>query len=269
MEVIDNMLEYMKNGERSKLIRTNQTISDCELRVVIVNILSWLRLEHKRGMWMAQGKNVKFKPLKVEKAYSWCMNARELIQSEKQFQDCFALQNEEITFSDNVSEKERKEIRENVFNHYKPSVHVLRRPDQKELEEFKENKVSKADEKKLLFIIQDILEAFEKKRFSNDEPKKLLFSSEMIHLLKKLQCNEKIIELAENVCELSGTAALISEKSGELIAKLQNDTYKLLTEYDARNPACKKDLPIETEKSSSHGTSSPWQMTTHGSGARL
>lgn len=127
MEVIDNMLEYMKSRERSKLISTELSISDSELSVVIIKIISWLRLEHKRSMWILEGKKIKLKPLKMEGEYSWCVHGRELIKKEKQFRDCFVVQNEEVTFSENVSEEERRCIREKVFNNYTPTVHVLRR----------------------------------------------------------------------------------------------------------------------------------------------
>ena len=127
MEVIDNMLEYMKSRERSKLISTELSISDSELSVVIIKIISWLRLEHKRSMWILEGKKIKLKPLKMEGEYSWCVHGRELIKKEKQFRDCFSVRNEEVTFSENVSEEERKCIREKVFNNYTPTVHVLRR----------------------------------------------------------------------------------------------------------------------------------------------
>ena len=127
IEVIDNMLEYMKSRERSKLISTELPITDSELCVVVVSIISWLRLEYKRSKWILEGKHTKLKPLKMEGEYSWCVHGRELIKKEKQFRNCFVVQNEEVTFSENVSEEERRCIREKVFNNYTPTVHVLRR----------------------------------------------------------------------------------------------------------------------------------------------
>ena len=47
MSTIDELLKYMKKRDKSILITNNQ-LSDYELNVVVVKILSWLKLEHKR-----------------------------------------------------------------------------------------------------------------------------------------------------------------------------------------------------------------------------
>lgn len=54
MDIIDLMLDFRKNGCVDQL--TNIDISKDNLNVIVVNILSWLKLEYKRSLWIAEGK---------------------------------------------------------------------------------------------------------------------------------------------------------------------------------------------------------------------
>ena len=90
MSTIDELLKYMKKRDKSILITNNQ-LSDYELNVVVVKILSWLKLEHKRSIWIAQGKKTRFKSLEVDIRYPWCANLYQLVENEKLFHDYFSI----------------------------------------------------------------------------------------------------------------------------------------------------------------------------------
>ena len=120
MSVIDNMLEYMESGDRDILITSALQISTFDLNVVVVKMLSWLKLEYKRCLWIAEGKKNTLKPLDISGPYSWCANIRLLIEKEEQFGECFAIYNESVEFSENVSEEKRTMFREKVHNAYNP-----------------------------------------------------------------------------------------------------------------------------------------------------
>ena len=52
MSIIDKLLIYLKYKDKEELITTDIKISDVELNVVVIKILSWLKLEYKRSIWM-------------------------------------------------------------------------------------------------------------------------------------------------------------------------------------------------------------------------
>lgn len=52
MDIVDNMLKFFENGSREELLENTNCILTQDLRIVVINILSWLRLEHKRSIWM-------------------------------------------------------------------------------------------------------------------------------------------------------------------------------------------------------------------------
>ena len=123
MSTIDELLRYMKKRDKSILITNNQ-LSDYELNVVVVKILSWLKLEHKRSIWIAQGKKTSFKSLEVNIRYPWCANLYQLVENEKLFHDYFSIKEGEFDFSDEVSEEEKVMAREKAYQNYNPQKHI-------------------------------------------------------------------------------------------------------------------------------------------------
>lgn len=98
--------------------------SDYELNVVVVKILSWLKLENKRSIWIAQGKKTSFKSLEVNIRYPWCANLYQLVENEKLFHDYFSIKEGKFDFADEVSEEEKIMAREKAYQNYNPQKHI-------------------------------------------------------------------------------------------------------------------------------------------------
>ena len=118
MDIVAAMLKYMEVKDKRILVKNIQ-ISDYELTVV-VKILSWLKLEHKRSIWISQGKRNRFKPLEIDMRYPWCANLYKLVENESLFQDCFFIKNSKFGFLDSVSEEDRRKAREKAYQNYNP-----------------------------------------------------------------------------------------------------------------------------------------------------
>lgn len=119
MDIVAAMLKYMEVKDKRILVKNIQ-ISDYELTVVVVKILSWLKLEHKRSIWISQGKRNRFKPLEIDMRYPWCANLYKLVENESLFQDCFFIKNSKFGFLDSVSEEDRRKARERAYQNYNP-----------------------------------------------------------------------------------------------------------------------------------------------------
>ena len=119
MDIVGAMLKYMEVKDKRILVKNIQ-ISDYELTVVVVKILSWLKLEHKRSIWISQGKRNRFKPLEIDMRYPWCANLYKLVENESLFQDCFFIKNSKFVFLDSVSEEDRRKAREKAYQNYNP-----------------------------------------------------------------------------------------------------------------------------------------------------
>lgn len=119
MDIVAAMLKYMEVKDKRILVKNIQ-ISDYELTIVVVKILSWLKLEHKRSIWISQGKRNRFKPLEIDMRYPWCANLYKLVENESLFQDCFLIKNSKFGFLDSVSEEDRRKAREKAYQNYNP-----------------------------------------------------------------------------------------------------------------------------------------------------
>lgn len=127
MILIDNLLHYFETKDRKILITTELRMDNKDLHVVVIKILSWLRLEHKRTLWIAEGRKTCLKPLDIDMRYPWCVDLGILVDNEKLFHDTFSIKDGKLDFSDEVSEEDRKMAREKVYQNHIPQKHVLYR----------------------------------------------------------------------------------------------------------------------------------------------
>lgn len=81
MTLIDKLLQYYETKDRKILITTDLQISNADLHGVVVKILSWLRLEYKRTLWIDEGRKTCLKPLDIDIRYPWCPSTRSSARS--------------------------------------------------------------------------------------------------------------------------------------------------------------------------------------------
>ena len=128
MDIIDKLFKYINSQDKKALLTTDIQISNYELNVVVDEILSWLKLEHKRTIWIAQGRKNCLKPLEVDRRYPWCANLYKLVEQEPLFHDSFSINEGKFDFSDAVPEEDRAAARETVYRNYNPPKHAYIRP---------------------------------------------------------------------------------------------------------------------------------------------
>lgn len=120
MDIIDLLLRYRKSNNIKLLITSDIEIDKEDLNVIVIEILAWLKLEHKRSMWILEGKKNCLKPLKINMQYSWCITLNYLVKKEKLFRDYFIIKDGNLYFSDLVTEHNRKMIRAKAYKNYNP-----------------------------------------------------------------------------------------------------------------------------------------------------
>lgn len=124
MDLVDVMLQYRVTGNKGLLITSDLEIDKQNLNVIVVKILSWLKLEHKRSMWISDGRKTCLKPLLLDIQYPWCRGLYTLVEREPLFQNNFSIKNGRFDFSALVSEQDRIIIREKAYENYNPKKHT-------------------------------------------------------------------------------------------------------------------------------------------------
>ena len=97
------------------------------------------------------------------------------------------------------------------------------------------NIISKNDEKIVLIVLIGILETLKRNTLSIDEAEKFLFSPRTVARLKKIKCDEKIIDILERGCELEDIESLIPDELLENISILETEVLELLNNYSDYN----------------------------------
>jgi len=117
-KTIKAFIDYIQRNEEIERLSSPNAINDTELRIVIIRILAWLRLEYQRSIWISEGRKTCHKPLVLSNYYNWCNNLRYLVNTESIFYESFMIQNNEFQFNKNILEKDREEARKIVYNNY-------------------------------------------------------------------------------------------------------------------------------------------------------
>lgn len=120
IDTVDLLLEYYEKGTPNSLFCYLQEFSPKDIRVVVIEILGWLKLEHKRELWIKEGKKTRLKPLILNYNYIWCKNLREIVEKEVLFNQYFCIEDNKFDFSPNITEENRKKARKKAFDYYNP-----------------------------------------------------------------------------------------------------------------------------------------------------
>lgn len=97
--------------------------NDCEYEnfiIIALEILAWLKLEHKRSLWKQTKSYMRQKPLKLDFNYPWCNQLKSIVEKNERFKYLFVIDGTNLKFSEVVSEQEKEQIRKYVYDNYKP-----------------------------------------------------------------------------------------------------------------------------------------------------
>ena len=90
----------------------------------------------------------------------------------------------------------------------------------------------KVNEKIILITIIGILEAIKAKAITIEEAEKFLFSPHMARNLKNNRCDEKVLGLILEGCELENIDSLIPEKFNQIVDEIKQRALILLNQYE-------------------------------------
>lgn len=121
MNISDILLEFRKTQNITLLECTNMNISNEDLNVISIEILSWLKLEYKRTLWVKEGRHISLKPLHLTSTYSWCNSLTELMGSDNIFSQVFEITDRNLDFKSEIEEKYMITARRIAFEKYNPS----------------------------------------------------------------------------------------------------------------------------------------------------
>lgn len=120
MNISDILLEFRKTQDITLLGCANLNISNEDLNVISIEILSWLKLEYKRTLWAKEGRHISLKPLHLTPTYSWCNSLTELMGSDNIFSQVFEITDRSLDFKSNIGGQYMVTARKIAFEEYNP-----------------------------------------------------------------------------------------------------------------------------------------------------
>lgn len=118
VNIVDIIIECYETGTSKDLYL--QEYSSIDVRVVMIELLAWLKLEHKREIWINDGKKASLKPLLLNDNYPWCRDLKAIIAKENILSQYFSINGDEFDFVDSIPEEYRTQARERAFEYYNP-----------------------------------------------------------------------------------------------------------------------------------------------------
>lgn len=126
--LIDGLIKYLNTAiTTSILIDAEKKVGEKFLRVISVNIIDWLRLEHKRNLWIKEGKVSISKPLKLNYNYPWCQYLKKLIKEDVNFGMCFTIQEDEFYYNERIDNDTREKACTLAMENYRPIEFITKK----------------------------------------------------------------------------------------------------------------------------------------------
>ena len=120
MNISDNLIAFRETQD-AKYLRICADDSELEaLNVAAIELLSWLKREHKREKWKAQGRHNMQKPLRLNMKYAWCEYLGKALEAENDLSSVFIIEESTLRFKDDIDEEYRSAVRKTAFEKYNP-----------------------------------------------------------------------------------------------------------------------------------------------------
>lgn len=119
--IADLLLEYWDTADQS-VLGVEKSIEKKDLDAIVLGILSWLKLERKREIWIEQGRRTKLKDMELFSDAPWCVELKTLTENDDSsvFSQFFCVNGRYLNFKEEISPQYRHESRELAYTKYNP-----------------------------------------------------------------------------------------------------------------------------------------------------
>ena len=119
MTIVGLLLEF-RETQNPDIIIADKQIKTESLNAITVELLSWLKLERKREIWIEQGKKTSLKALELNPKYPWCNDLIEVLSGDNQLSALFCVNDNKLSFKPEISDECIRKARLEAFERYNP-----------------------------------------------------------------------------------------------------------------------------------------------------
>lgn len=121
MNIVDCLLGFEKEG-KINLLMTEQSADMEDLRVITIELLSWMKLQQKRLLWIEDGRKTSLKPLELKMAFPWCQILCQYVKTQDVFSSVFEVSNGKLDFKKDLPEDYVLYAFRTAYEQYNPPI---------------------------------------------------------------------------------------------------------------------------------------------------
>lgn len=119
MNIVEKMMAFRDSQDIAQL-GVDKCVDLENLNVIVIEILSWLKLQYKRELWIAQGRKTKLKPMDLNYEFPWCNELESYINDNNTFGEHFIIIGKTMEFKDEIPLDYILTARKLAFELYNP-----------------------------------------------------------------------------------------------------------------------------------------------------
>ncbi len=124
MNIVEALIIY-RNTQSTVALGDVSNADNEELNVIAIEILSWLKLQRKRELWIEQGRKTSLKPMELNMSFSWCKTLVGLLEKDNVFSEVFSVDGDSLNFREDISEEIIHEMRVAADEKYNPQMIIV------------------------------------------------------------------------------------------------------------------------------------------------
>lgn len=119
MNIVERLL-YFRDTQNTECLDIQNCTNIEDLNVIAIEIISWLKLQHKRELWIQQGRRASLKPMPLNINYPWCNELIDYLKQDNELSRHFVIVDNNLDIKPIVSDEEIRQLRKFAYDNYNP-----------------------------------------------------------------------------------------------------------------------------------------------------
>lgn len=101
VNLVERMIAF-RDSQDIAYLDIDQCNSIENLNAVVIEILSWLKLQRKRELWIAQGRKIELKPMDLNFEFPWCNELKSYLKGNNILSEYFTIAGKTLDFKEGI-----------------------------------------------------------------------------------------------------------------------------------------------------------------------
>ena len=123
MNIVERLL-YFSDTQNTEYLDIQNCTNIENLNVIAIELVSWLKLQHKRELWIQQGRRASLKPMPLNTNYPWCNELIDYLKQDNELSRHFVIVDNNLDIKPIMSDEEIRQLRKFAYDNYNPEIFI-------------------------------------------------------------------------------------------------------------------------------------------------